>query len=151
MTVANKAKIETLENEIESIEAANRADTQYQLFRGQDLEGRDFSGQDLTGCNFREANLKNCDFTGAILHYANFKDADVTGATFDANTKTSFSAWLVRVPVALKQHGAKITSNKRSIGNMLLDVLKVDDKTAPAGEAEIQTKHEEMQAIIDKG
>jgi hypothetical protein len=112
----------------------------YENFRKQDLTGTDFSGQDLTGANFREANLQKCDFRGAILHYANFKDADVTGAIFDKNTKTSFSAWLVRIP---NNSGVQFetTSEGMNIAPGAIGLDEVDDTTPPpSDEAGIDTK-----------
>lgn len=81
--------------EIEQIEKEHTAPTQYQLFRGQDLSGRDFSGQDLTGCNFREVNLTGANFEDAILHYANFKDAILDGVKTNSGTKVYCTAWFV--------------------------------------------------------
>jgi hypothetical protein len=98
--------------------------TQYQNFRGKDLTGTDFSGQDLTGCNFREANLTKCDFRGAILHYANFMNANIDSAIFDKDTKTSFSAWLVRIPDNAETKS--VENADKAIGLNL-----VDDATPP--------------------
>ena len=126
---------ERLEKEIDDIRNANKADTQYQLFRGKNLKDTDFSGQNLIGCNFREANLRGCNFTGALLHYANFKDADITGAIFDENTKVSMSAWLVAGETDHRVSGHPVS------------LSKVDKTTLAPGEDEIRKKYEELMKL----
>ena len=105
----------------------NMSTMQYKNFIGQDLSNHNFSGMDLTGSNFKDANLFKADFRGATLHYCNFMHANVEGAMFDENTKTMFSAWLVRVP---PQHQGKYGAQNRDLA---IGLSLVDDKTYPPG------------------
>jgi len=109
-------------------------ETQEQDFKDKDLHGVDFSNQDLSYCNFINANLRRCNFTNATLHFCNFQNADITGA-ISTGAKTSYSAWLVRVPAGHEDLAATIRRDPRRQGSAqiksLLDISIVDDNTPP--------------------
>ena len=109
-------------------------ENQHRDFSDQDLTGHDFSNQDLSFSIFTNSILRRCNFSNAILHYANFMKADITGADF-TGAKTSFSAWLVRVPNGSEDDAATIRKDMRTrngeIKKTLLDLSIVDDSTLP--------------------
>ena len=89
-----KKTIEEIELEIAEIKADHVATTQYNLYRGQNLDEQDFSGQDLTGCNFRDCSLFDANFEDAILHFANFKGSNMTDVKVNFGTKTFDTPWV---------------------------------------------------------
>jgi len=70
--MATKEEIRAQINEIEN---AHRAPTQYRNMKSKTFENEDFSGKDLTGTNMVGATFKSCNFDNCIMFYVNARDA----------------------------------------------------------------------------